>query len=277
MRPVTHLARLGVWAWLIAVFAPCVSRAETAFSVESQNFLITAPTAELAQECLESAETYRQEIAKCWLGEELPPSVGRTVIRLKLSDTEDEALSLLADSRERLSHCVWLTASLSGMRTALAHELAHVVLATRYPGEVPAWVHEGIAGSYDGPKRQATRNGILAWFSRTNNWPQLERLLQAAGISRQDMASYSAAVSLSEFLLTRGDRSRLVEFALAGHEQGWDAALQRHYQIQDVAQLQEMWQPWVTAQIRKANASERIAALGTIHAQARLPQPAVRE
>lgn len=275
MRPIAHHARLEVWALLIALSALGTAEAETAFTVESQNFLITAPTAELAQECLDSAETYRREIAQCWLGEELPPSVGRTVIRLKLSDREDEALSLLADSRERLSHCVWLTASLSGMRTALAHELAHVVLATRYPGEVPAWVHEGIAGRYDGPERQATRNGILAWFSRTNNWPQLERLLQAAGISRQDMASYSAAVSLSEFLLVRGDRSRLVEFALAGRGQGWDAALQRHYQIQDVAQLQALWQSWAATQIRQAHPSERIAARDKVNALG-LP-PAVRE
>lgn len=277
MRLLTHLARLGVWGSLIAVSAPGTAWAETAFTIESQNFLITAPTAELAQECLASAETCRLEIAKCWLDEKLPPSVGRTMLRLKLSETEDEALSLLADSKERLSHCVWLTASLSGMRTALAHEMAHVVLATRYPGEIPAWVHEAVAGSYDGPLRHSTRKGILDWFCRTNNWPRLERLLQAPRIPRQDMASYSAAVSLSEFLLTRGDRFRFIEFALAGHGQGWDAALQRHYQIQNVAQLQELWQSWVSAHCGRANGSERIAALGRGRTKSLAPQSAARE
>jgi hypothetical protein len=255
---------LGIGTMLIACLSGISQGAEGPVTVETENFLVTAPSVELAKDVLLQAEIRRLEIAKIWLGEKLPPSVGRTFIRVKLSDVEDKALSLIADNKERLTHCIWLTTNDAGISGALAHEMAHVVLATQYPGELPPWGHEGIAGGYDGPQRRAARSEVLAWFAKTGNWPPLERVLASDFIARRDVADHTAAVSLVEFLLERGDRSLLLEFARAGSTTGWDAALQRYYQIQGVAGLQPLWEAWAAGHSNRLAMSADNTALPKI-------------
>ena len=258
LPPVTHCPAATLLLFFLLVPAPATA-GDTSVTVESPNFLVTAPTAEVAKEFLYEAETCRYRVATQWLGETLPPSVGRSLICVTLSDTEDKAISLVADNRQRLTHTVWITTNRERGTATLAHEIAHAVLATRYPGQLAAWVQEGIASEYDSAARREVRAEILAWYRRTGNWARLERLLTAESIARQDQAAYAAAVSLTAFLLELGDRSQLVEFALAGNEDGWESALEQIYQIDGVAALQVQWQAWVEEQAVRTEASERLA------------------
>ncbi len=53
-----------------------------------------------------------------------------------------------------------------------------------------------------------------------------------------------------EFLITRGDEPTAIAFLLEGQDSGWEAALAKHYRIQDVAELQAQWQEWATASLQ---------------------------
>jgi hypothetical protein len=218
--------------------APAVAR--------STNFVVTAPTHDLASEVLDNAESLRDEIAQTWLGSKLPPSVGPALIHVRLSQTEDKGLAWVADHPSRLTHIVWLTTTReSALGSALAHEMTHVVLATRYPGQIPAWVNEGIAGMQDDRERHQIRRQILEWFAQTQNWPDVRSVLEANLIGRNDQAKYAVAVSLAEMLIDADRKPEFLEFAVAGKRDGWDSALERYYDLPGVTALQSAWQAWL--------------------------------
>lgn len=244
--------------WRTSVFLVLLSAAnlKAAGFVHNENFTVFTPaqasqqeTDAFARTLLESAERYRKLIALEWLGEELPPSVGQTIVNVSFAAEPDRGLTWVKDRPDRKYHTLYLVASPSrGVDDLLAHEMVHVVLATRYPhpGRLPAWLEEGIASRYDGPQRQATRKQIVQWFARTNSWPRVAALLNESNISSQDQSAYTVCATLTDMLLSRGDKQTLLDFGQSAAQLGWDGALQKHYNIPNVSQLQSEWQSWVS-------------------------------
>jgi hypothetical protein len=216
-------------------------------SVQNANFVVSAPDLATAQAVLAKAESLRNSLAEQWLGERLPDGIAPTVIRVTLSADEDRGLTWVADRADRLSHIMWLTTSAErATGTTLAHEMSHVVLASRYPGQLAAWIDEGIASRQDDPRRATARREIIAWYAKTGNWPSLVEILSAGKIAGSDRGKYAISASLTDYLLTLGDTTKMLEFSLAGSQQGWDAALKTHYNIPHVRELESRWQRWVT-------------------------------
>jgi hypothetical protein len=216
------------------------------------NFIIFAPTKSKADETLARANVYRGEIAKELFGEELPPGIGRTRISVRISDREDNGLTWPV-SGERRFHMIWVTSSERAvLANLLKHEIAHVVLATRFADQLPPWADEGIASRYDDEKRIGIRRRILAWFAETGNWPHLERLLNDALLSSNNQASYATAASLTEFLLSRGDHATFFAFAIEGKRDSWEKALRQHYRIGDLASLEAAWRAWLAPRLSSA-------------------------
>lgn len=206
----------------------------------SQNFnVLAAGTKTLATEVVKQAEKFRKEIAMEWLVTEIPAGKEFVFINVKLSTTEDEGLTLLCGPGRRFrgAHWMWLTTSRErALGSTLAHEMAHVVLSSRFPRGMPPWANEGIASRYDDEGRKRRRREILAGFER-NGWPQVERILEARSIRPTDEEAYAVSCSLVDFFLSRGDRSRLLDFVQDGSERGWEPALRKHYGI-SLAELQ---------------------------------------
>lgn len=199
----------------------------------------------LAQGIARRATEYRKRIAEEWLGQELPPSVGRTCLSVMLTDDQDQGLTWPKNEVTGEYNNVHLSTTRDGaLGGTLGHEIAHVVLATRYPfpGDLPPWVVEGIASRYDAEPRRATRRQIIAWYARTGNWPKLGDVLRAEVIPPNDKAAYAVAASLTEFLVERAGKRKFLEFAKDGRSNGWDAALSSHYGIHDQDELQTLWQ-----------------------------------
>ncbi|HID75069.1 MAG TPA: hypothetical protein EYP56_03635 [Planctomycetaceae bacterium] len=212
----------------------------------NQNFIVLAEERSLAESVLAQADRYRRQLAQEWLGEELPPSVGRTIITVTLSESVDRGFTWPIDGPERRYHKMWLTGSrMQLLGSTLEHEMTHVVLATRFPGMLPAWADEGAASLKDDAARREACRRLIAWYARTGNWPDLRSLFQQEAIVAEDRAAYSVAGSVTSYLLSRGDKATFLAFALAGPREGWDAALRSCYGLESVEQLQGAWQAWV--------------------------------
>lgn len=221
------------------------SVAQGAGFAHNDNFIVLAPDQALAEEVLDRAEDFRALVAQEWLDEELPPSVGRAVIHVSLSDWEDSGLTWAIDCPERKYHKLWVKGTRDQvLGSTLRHEIVHMVLVTRFPDQLPVWAEEGAASSVDDPQRIGTRRRIIDWYARTGNWPGLAAILDARSIVGRDQANYSVAASLTEYLLSHGDRAKFLRFAIAGKKDGWDNALQKHYGIPSVRHLQTAWQAW---------------------------------
>ncbi|MCA9184749.1 MAG: hypothetical protein R3E01_27915 [Pirellulaceae bacterium] len=235
--------------------------AEGAGYAHNENFDVytpaqSAPDAarEYSRQVLAAAEKYRREIAVEWLGQELPPSVGRTVINIRFDEQRDHGLTWAIGQSRRRTHTLYLATSPElAAGSTLAHEMTHVVLATRFAGDkrLPAWLEEGIASHYDDDSRNARRRNLLRWFVETGNWPRLPLVLQSENIAADDAESYAVACSVKDYLLTQGDKGQLIEFGQQAVAAGWENALQTCYNIRGADRLQSEWQQWVMRQFEQ--------------------------
>lgn len=242
----------------------------------NENFLVFTPKElsdedgqALAREVVNLADKFRQAIAEEWLGEALPPGVGRTSISVSFDNEREDALTWVKDHPDRTLHKIYIRATpghaLEALDDMLGHEIVHVVLATQYPypKRLPPWLEEGVASRYDDADRKAIRQRTINWWRKTGNWPQLAKLLQDKRMGADQAESYTASASLVDYLLTLGDKAELLNFAHEGQQTGWDEALQRHYRIQDAGRLQSHWQSWAQSatQLTGRSGAERALAI----------------
>ena len=240
------------YVFLLVLLTPTIAFA--AGHVFNANFSVFTPEREsqdqteaYAQQMLSQAERYRKEIAEEWLGTELPEGVGRTHINVSFSDSQDRGLTWPDDGPRRTLHALYLTTSPDrALGNTLKHEMCHVVFATRFPMDkrLPTWIEEGIASRYDDDQRGRSRLQMARWWEQTGNWPTIERVLKATRLPATDRVGYTVAASLTEFLLSRGDKTTLISFAQAA-QTDLAGALRMHYRIRSVADLQAEWQTWL--------------------------------
>jgi hypothetical protein len=242
-------------AVLAAMF---VSWSHAAGVSRNENFSVYVPETStpgqaqrFAERLLERADVYRAEIAKEWLGEELPAGAGRATIYVEFSTAEDLGLTWAKDGPDRHSHTIWLnTSPRLAIGETLKHEVAHAVFATKYPHphRLPSWIEEGIASRYDNEIRKDARDQLAHFWVRTGRAVRLAQVLDSSDLHSSDEYSYAAATSLVSFLLARGDAQSVVRFAEDGQRSGWNAALRAHYRIESLDELQRQWEAWLARQ-----------------------------
>src|SRR5262245_18286937 len=245
-------------AWSAVVFSfffaavLATSRVEGAGFVHSPNFTVYTPPVPsqeaadvYAKTVLDRAEQLRKQIAIEWLGQELPPSIGQVQINVTFSNEPDSALTWVKDHPDRKLHALFIETSAGQLpQGLLAHEMVHCVLATRYPHprRMPAWLEEGIASQYDDAQRQKTRQRILSWFVTTSQWPRLVPVLTAERVHSDDTDAYTLPDTVTELLLERGNRQKLLQFGELVGQVGLDRALNQCYGIAGAADLEQLWQ-----------------------------------
>ena len=236
------------FALLLALLPVFELRAADIGLAENKNFIVSAPTAEIARTVARKANLYRSEIARKWLGKPLPDGYQVTHINVAISKTEDRGRTWPISGR-RDTHKILLTTSKQRAAGAtLKHEVAHVVMAT-YMGKsnrLPVWLDEGIASGYDDRGRKRIRERYL----RTNiGRLSIGGLFEQQAIRADQVAHYAMSESLTGFLVKRGRSSkRLLKFAADGQRRGWTWALWRHYKIRNVDELNRLWRASVRAQ-----------------------------
>jgi len=255
------IARMcSVWCIVLVTAAGFGGSAFGAGMAFNENFNVMAPDTQTAQAVLARAEALRKEIAQQWLGEELAPGDGRTLITVIEALAEDSGLTWPIDTPERRHHKIWLWGPSGAVSdTTLRHEITHVVFATKFGDRLPAWVNEGISSLSDDPDRRAIRSRIVREIVQTGRWPSLAPLFAQSSLPRSEQALYAASTSLVEFLLERGDRATLLRFALSGKAHGWESALQEHYSFRNLAKLEQAWQSWVVQQVRAESRGQPLA------------------
>ena len=228
---------LGGIALVILQWITMPAQATAVAVASSANFTVVAPTQRLADMAVGQADAFREELAREWLGGDLPPSFRPAAIHISIDPGRSFARTLLDDDGGQ--HAVWLAGSKEAvLGHLLKHEITHVVLAARFGDQMPVWANEGIASRYDNARRHEIRRQQLAGFVAIDSWPPLERLLD--GPVRQPW-TYAAAESLTEYLVKQGGRERFLEFVACGTETGWNLALRECYGIRSVSALEVQW------------------------------------
>lgn len=238
---------------LVLLLAPALMGA----SYRTQNFVVTAPTPEIAKQVGDAAEHYRKQLAIEWLGQELRRWSAPCPVRVNVGQIGaggQTTFSFFANSQGSAEVCNWdmqIQGSLERiLDSVLPHEISHTIFACHFRRPLPRWADEGAAtlAEHDSEKRRQVHT--VRQVLGTRRWIPLRNLMNIKEYPRdmQDVLTlYAEGYSLAELLVQERGREQYLKFISDAHQQGWDRAVQIHYGYRGVDDLEKHWNDWVIA------------------------------
>jgi hypothetical protein len=130
------------------------------------------------------------------------------------------------------------------MTDVLPHEATHVVLGGNFgKHEVPRWADEGIAVLSETDGRIAAHRANLVKVQREGRLMKVREVMTMKNYPHpsQIIAFYAQSTSLVDYLTRLAGPATLTQFVRESLEGGYEAALQKHYNIRDFNELEERW------------------------------------
>lgn len=277
-RDDTRVLRVAsIWS-VVAVGFALQNSIVSAADVRTQNFMVTAPTAQLANEIAQAAEQFRHDLAVEWLGRPLPdwrspcpivahvnPTLGaggRTsfVFNRGMPGSWDMEIQ---GNRERV------------LDSVLPHEVTHTIFATHFGRPLPRWADEGACTTVEHRTERHKQEEWLKVFLKTERGIPFNRMFAMTEYPGDILPLYSQGYSVARYLIAQGGKPKFVDFVGDGMDSGnWSQAVQRHYGYDSLGDLQLSWVDWVVAGSEEATAGgTRTGAVQL--AAARSPSPEV--
>lgn len=213
------------------------------------NFIVEAATPALAERVARSAETFRHDLAVSWLGEELPQWSQPCPITVEAAPHlgAGGATSFLFDRGEVHSWRMNVQGSEERiLDSVLPHEVTHTILASHFRQPLPRWADEGASSTVEHSSERSKQQQLLINFLQTNRGIAFNQLFAMRDYPEDVLPLYCQGHSLATFLIQQGGRRKFVDFVGDGlRSEQWPQALQKHYQIDSLGQLQDTWLAWV--------------------------------
>jgi len=211
---------------------------------QTANFRVTAPSARLSQLVAQTAEKERAELAKTWLGKELPDWPKPCLLTVRLGESHSHA-TFSYEKGTVTSREIHVSGTVEQILAALvAHEVMHAVLADHFGQQLPRWADEGIALlAEDATNQDQHRAALLRLVGESDRLPQgLGIFLERRDYPSQKLPDfYSQSHGVCDFLLGRKGHATLIAFVGDGLKSGWPAAAKKHYGFADLRALEDEW------------------------------------
>ncbi|MBQ3387686.1 MAG: hypothetical protein IJG60_00560 [Thermoguttaceae bacterium] len=217
----------------------------------TQNFIVTAPNADLANRVAQCAEESRVRLARLWLGIELQPWTTPCPIKVKCGPNMGaggETTFTFVDN----TVTGWKM-SVQGteeriLDSVIPHEVSHTIFATYFCCPVPRWIDEGAATSVEADVERNNYRSMLIGFLQENRGIPFNTMVRLTEYPNDMMPFYSQGFSVCEYLIAVGGHRRLMEFAHNALETGnWSESVKKYYGYNDLSDLQIRWTNWVSA------------------------------
>ncbi len=215
-------------------------------SFRTPNFVVDAPTREIARSVAERAETYRVEIARAWLGRELSTWTTPCPIRVRITGGEAGGLTSFGFNDGKVTDQSMVVEGRLDriLASALPHEVTHTVFAAFFGGPMPRWADEGASLLSEDDRELRRHDQIAADLMARRGEVSLATLFQIEEYPKDLMAFYGQGYSISKFLIGIGGRPRFLRFVRDGLKSDWNAATLSHYGLADVRELDRAWRAW---------------------------------
>jgi hypothetical protein len=212
-------------------------------SYPTQNFLVEAPTPEIAQKVGQAAEYYRREKALEWLGHEMPPWPERCPLKVKVTiGGAGGATSFAFDRGRVLGQSMTIEGPLDRLLVSvLPHEVTHTVFAFRFRRPLPRWADEGGAVLSEDDQERGKHDMLARQILRAGRAFPLRRLFSLRDYPSEVMTLYAQGYSVAQFLVSSSSKQAFLAFVDQGTRDGWDAAVQAHYRYRNVEELEQGW------------------------------------
>ncbi|MDB5313524.1 MAG: sigE 36, partial [Gemmataceae bacterium] len=243
------------------------------------NFLIHAPTADVARSVGAEAERRRKELARIWLGKELPDWSAPCPITVNLTlggSGGATTFEFLPVASARQPGLATATMELHGplrqvLTSVLPHEVLHTILATHFGKPLPRWADEGIALTAASEEEQAAHDARVRQLLDAGRGIRLKHLFPMGEYPRDMIVSFAQGHSVVRFLLAYSRRNglppipgdiqvfitvgpkdynqRLLAFLAVGMTgntpASWNKAAKMVYGFESVEKLEEAWLDWL--------------------------------
>jgi hypothetical protein len=223
-------------------------------SYRTQNFVIEAPTPEIAQQVGQYAEHYRKEKAMQWLGQEMAPWAQACPVYVKITHGgAGGATSFVYSQGQVMGQQMEISGSLDRLlNSVLPHEVTHTVFAYYFRRPVPRWADEGGSVlSEDDAERDRHDVLVRQILNTPGREIPLRRLFQLTEYPDDVMSLYAEGFSVSSFLVGNKDRATFLAFVNSATREGWDSASKRYYGYENVDALERAWHQHLIATKRQ--------------------------
>lgn len=226
------------------------------------NFIVNAPTAEVARQIAQVAEQSREELAVAWLGKKLPRWYEPCQVYVKVGPQMGAggATTFAFHNGEVFGWRMNIQGSLERLLDSVVpHEVSHTILASHFRRPLPRWADEGAATLVEHESERRRQDLLLQQVWRTSKRIPLRNLLDIAEYpaDMQDvMTLYAEGYSLSDYLVQQGGRAQFLKFLDDAHRRGWENAIQHHYGLKGVTALEQKWNQWIVAGSPRLNLPE---------------------
>ena len=218
-------------------------------SYRTNNFIVNAPTAEMAQQIGQAAEKYRRDLAKDWLGPEMPNWAQPCPITAQVADNlgAGGATSFVFEHGQVYGWRMTIQGSLVRiLDSVLPHEVTHTVFATHFRQPLPRWADEGACTTVEHSSERAKQQVMLVDFLRTGRGIAFSQMFAMKEYPHDVMPLYSQGYSVARYLISQGGKHKFLEFVADGlRDENWTRATQQHYGIASLGALQNDWLGWV--------------------------------
>ena len=240
--------------------APLVPPDPLAAAHRTANFVVRAPTAELAARAGEAAERHRKRLAREWLGKELPAwEVPLRVTVRVTAGGPGGATTFTFGTKDGKPAVTSAEMDLHGpargiLDSQLPHEVMHTVLAAHFGRPVPRWADEGIAVTAESEAEQNSHDAKCREYLNAGRGFRLATLFRLAEYPRDMHVLYVQGYSAVRYLIDRGGpdgRAKLLRFVKEGMSEpdprghgtaaSWDKAAKEVYGFASVDELEARW------------------------------------
>jgi hypothetical protein len=237
-------ARLLRAALLAAALVSCLGA-----GYRTTNFVVEAPTAELAEKIGKSAELYRRELAIDWLGDALPNWPQPCPIHAQVAPHlgAGGATSFMFDRGEVFGWQMNIQGTEERIiDSVLPHEVTHTIFASHFRRPLPRWADEGACTTVEHPSERGKQERMLIDFLRTNRGIAFSQMFVMTEYPQDILPLYAQGYALARFLIDQKGKHEFLAYLQEGmSSDDWTTATERHYGYKNLGVLQNTWLDWV--------------------------------
>jgi hypothetical protein len=242
--------------FLFALAVASVPASATAAHHETANFVVDAPTPELAKKFGEMAEFYRREKALEWLGREMPAWPRKCPLQVQVTmGSAGGATTFTFSSEGGRPVVASQRMEIRGdakqlLNSVLPHEVTHTVLAHHFGRPVPRWADEGGSVLSENDEERFQHDVRCREILNAGRAFVLRTLFRMTEYPRDMTVLYAQGYSVSAYLVEKGGsgregRGKLLQFLGSGMQgnttESWNEAARRVYGFDSVDGMEKAW------------------------------------
>ncbi len=230
----------------------CLAFLSVAADFKTRNFVVHAPSVEIAEQVGKAAEVYRRELAKEWLGEEMPPWAAPCPITVKVGQIGAGGVTTFNfGGGEVYGWKMTIQGTLERvLDSVLPHEISHTIFACHFRCPLPRWADEGASTLCEHESERRRQELTVQEVLPTVRRIPLRKLMamkEYPSDMRDVLTLYAQGYSLADLLVQQGGKPKFLAFLKESMRTNYDSALKRYYGYQSTEVFEKEWSGWVMA------------------------------